>query len=143
MKYHSFLRHKSVNVGFGFPVVTQFNILMLQNIVLVVKDRSFPSDKGNAILVVKQSHFVGCHKLSPRDLIVRGKVAPHTVASAVGVGVDSRLAELFADVLVGALFVTAEIDKLVAVADDRFPLLFKQRFELCEILQDDTDRNAS
>ena len=43
----------------------------------------------------------------------------------------------------GALLVAAQIQKLIAVAHDAFPLLFKQGFELCQILQDDTDRHAT
>ena len=37
----------------------------------------------------------------------------------------------------GRCFVAAEIKELVAVAEDRLPFLFKQRFERRHILQND------
>ena len=39
----------------------------------------------------------------------------------------------------GGLLVAAEIEKFIAVADDGLPLLFKQRLQLGEVLDDDTD----
>ena len=41
------------------------------------------------------------------------------------------------------LFVAAEIQKFVAVADDTFPLLFKKCFQLREVLQNDTDADSA
>ena len=41
------------------------------------------------------------------------------------------------------LLIAAEIDKLVAVADNGFPLLFKQGFQLCHVLQNDADADSS
>ena len=38
----------------------------------------------------------------------------------------------------GAVLVAAEVQKLVAVADDAFPLLVEQGFELGDVLNDDT-----
>ena len=43
----------------------------------------------------------------------------------------------------GALLVAAQIQKLIAVADNAFPLLFKKGFELCQILQDNGYRYPS
>ena len=42
----------------------------------------------------------------------------------------------------GALFVAAQIQKSIAVADNAFPLLFKKSFELRQILQDVKAANA-
>ena len=39
----------------------------------------------------------------------------------------------------GGLLVAAQVKELIAVADDGLPLLFKQRLQLGEVLQDDTD----
>ena len=43
----------------------------------------------------------------------------------------------------GTLFVTSQIQKLVAVAHNALPLLFKQSFQLCKILNDDGDGNLA
>ena len=43
----------------------------------------------------------------------------------------------------GGLLVATQVEELIAVADDRFPLLFKQRLQLGEVLQDDTDEYAT
>ena len=37
----------------------------------------------------------------------------------------------------GGRFIAAQIQKFIAVADDGFPLLFKQRLELGNVLNDD------
>ena len=41
------------------------------------------------------------------------------------------------------LFVAAEVKELIAVTYNAFPLFFKQRLQLCQVLQDDTHRNAT
>ena len=41
----------------------------------------------------------------------------------------------------GGLFIAAEIQELVAVADDALPLFFKERLQLRKVLNDDTDRD--
>ena len=43
----------------------------------------------------------------------------------------------------GALLVATQIQKLIAVANNAFPLLFKKGFELCQILQDNGYRYPS
>ena len=62
---------------------------------------------------------------------------------AVGVGINGRLAEQFRHVLVGALLVTAKVQKLVTVAQDGLPLFFKQGFELCDVLQNDRYKHVT
>ena len=43
----------------------------------------------------------------------------------------------------GGLLVAAQVEELIAVSDNGFPLLFKQRLQLGEVLQDDTDEYAT
>ena len=43
----------------------------------------------------------------------------------------------------GTLFIAAQIQKFIAVANDTFPLLFKECFQLCQILKNDADRYAT
>ena len=43
----------------------------------------------------------------------------------------------------GRSFVAAEIKELIAVADDGFPLLFKQCLELCQVLKNDGHKHAT
>jgi hypothetical protein len=44
---------------------------------------------------------------------------------------------------VGTLLVAAQIEEFIAVAADAFPLLFKEGFELCQILQDNRNGYTS
>ena len=37
----------------------------------------------------------------------------------------------------GALLISAKIEELIAVTHDALPLLFKQRLQLCHVLNDD------
>ena len=43
----------------------------------------------------------------------------------------------------GTLLVAAQIEKFITVADNAFPLLLKQGFELCQILQDNRNGHAT
>ena len=43
----------------------------------------------------------------------------------------------------GRLLIAAQIEELITVADDGFPLLFKQCFKLCQVLKDDRHKHAT
>ena len=43
----------------------------------------------------------------------------------------------------GTLLVAAQIEKFITVANNAFPLLLKQGFKLCQILQDYGNRHAT
>ena len=43
----------------------------------------------------------------------------------------------------GALLVAAQIQELIAVAHDAFPLFLEKGFKLCQILQDNRNRHPS
>ena len=116
---------------------------MFQDIILIIKDRAFPSDKGDTVLVIEHTHFIRCHQLSAGQLKVGREVPSESVASAVGVGINGGFAKLFGNIFVSRLLVTPEIYKLVAVADDTLPLLFKESLELSQVLQNDTYRHTS
>ena len=66
-----------------------------------------------------------------------------TARLPVGVGVDGFLAQQLRHILVRALLVAAEIEELIAVTHDGFPLLFKQGFELGKVLNDNAHGNLS
>ena len=116
----------------GFP-----HIGMMKNVILEILYGTLTAYKKKSVLIVQHTHFVRCHKLTPCELVV-GRVASVSPArSTVSVRVNGLLAKQLRDIFVGGLLVTAEIEKLVTVADDAFPLLLKQGFELRQILNDD------
>ena len=43
----------------------------------------------------------------------------------------------------GGLLVATQVEELIAVADDGFPLLFKQCLELCQVLKNDGHKHAT
>ena len=110
---------------------------MLHQIVFLVNDRPFPADEHNCVFVVQKADFIGSHKVAAclLEALRERSVAP--LALAAGLGINGFLAELFGNVLVGALLVAAEIDKGISVADDALPVVFEQGFELGYVLQDD------
>ena len=64
-------------------------------------------------------------------------------ALAVSVQPEGAFAQVvLGDQLVCAGFVAAQVQKLVAVAHDGFPLFFIQRLELGDVLDDDRHRNV-
>lgn len=62
------------------------------------------------------------------NLIIGGVVTASPGTLSESVGINGFLAEKLGHIFVGTLLVAAEIQKLVAVADNTFPLLFKQGF---------------
>ena len=100
---------------------------MLQNIELEILHRPLAADKKKRIPVIQHAHLVRCHQLAPRQLPVGGVAAVPAFGLPVCVRIDCLFPEQLGDVLVRGLLVAPEIEKLVAVADDRLPLLFKQR----------------
>ena len=67
---------------------------------------------------------------------------PATALSGV-VGVDGFLAQQFAHIFVGGLLVATQVEELIAVADDGFPLLFKKCLELCQVLKNDGHKHTT
>ena len=87
-----------------------------------------PTDKKQRQVVVQHTHLIRGQKLAARDLVVGGVAAGVPGALAVGVQPEGAFAQVvLGDQLVGAGFVAAQLQKLVAVAHDGFPLFFIQR----------------
>ena len=55
---------RAVDVGGGAAVLSVLNIGVLQQIVFLVNDRSFPADELNGVLVIQKSDFIGGHKVA-------------------------------------------------------------------------------
>ena len=109
---------------------------MAHEIVFVIHHGAFPADKQDRLAVIQHPYFVGGEKLPARLLVVDTETAVSSAAVAVGIRVQRLLAHELGNILVGFLFVPAEIEKLVAQADQRFPLLLEQRLDLRHILRD-------
>lgn len=89
-----------------------------------------PEDEKNFPMIMEM--------LPARDLVVGGIAAGMPGALAVGVQPEGAFPQVvLGDQLVGGRFIAAQIQKFIAVADDGFPLLFKQRLELGNVLDDD------
>ena len=98
---------------------------MLQDIILIIKDRAFASDKSDTILVIQHTHFIRCHQLSACDLPVDRVAAVSTFGLSIGVRINRFLAEQLGHIFMRRLLVTAEIQELITVAHDAFPLFFE------------------
>ena len=59
------------------------------------------------------------------------------LADALPLGADGLFAQQLGNVLKGAVIVAAKVNKAVAVADDRFPVVLVFAFDLGNILQND------
>ena len=130
-------------VGRHAAVCGVLDVRMLEQIVFAVDDGSLAADEQQRVVVVQILHLLRRHQLTPGKLTVGGEAAVSSARSAVGVQIDRLLAQSLGDIFMGGLLVAAEVQEGVAVADDGFPFLFKQRLELRHVLQDDGDRNAA
>ena len=126
-----------------FSVGSQVNGRVLENVIFQVHNGEFPSDEQNSIAVVEHTNLIGCQKLTTADLIVGGIVSASSGTLSVGIRVDGFLAQQLTHILVGGLLIAAQVEKLIAVADDGFPLLFKQCLELCQVLKDDGHKHTT
>ena len=94
---------------------------MVQQVILVVDDRPLPAHEQHGFAVRQQAHFIRRQQVAG-DLLLAGAVAAAAAPAAAVAGcVHGLLANQFGDVLVRALLVASEIEKLVAQADQRFP----------------------
>lgn len=116
---------------------------MLENVVFQVHHGEFPSDEQNGVAVIKHTNLIRGQKLSTADLIVGGIVSASPGTLSVSVCVDGFLAQQFAHIFVGGLLVATQVEELIAVADDGFPLLFKQCLELCQVLKNDGHKHTT
>ena len=55
------------------------------------------------------------------------------------IGIDCLLSQQFRNLFERGFLLASQEQGTVAVADDGFPLLLKERLELCQVLQDDAD----
>ena len=108
---------------------------MPENIVLFVHHRAFAPKKQQRILVVQHPYLIRGQQLPPGLLIVGGIAPTAPFCLAVGAGFDGFLAQQFRHIFVRLLLVPAQIQETVAVAHHALPLLFKQTFQLRQILQ--------
>ena len=114
-----------------------FQVRMVKKVVFLVPHRSLTADHYKAVAAFHAAHFVRGHQLAPRDLIAVAGRAVAALADALPLGADGLLAQQLGNVLKGAVIVAAKVNKAVAVADDRFPVVLVFAFDLGNILQND------
>ena len=111
---------------------------MFQKVILFIHQRRFATDKEQGQVIVQHTDLIGRHQLPARDLVVGGVAAGMPGALAVGVQPEGAFPQVvLRDQLVSGRFIAAQVQKFITVADDGFPLLFKQRLELGNVLDDD------
>ena len=124
---------RAVDIGGGSAVLGIDDIRVLHQIVFLIYDRPFPSDEHNSVFVIQKSDFIGGHKLTACLLGTLRIRSVFALSLAARCGDDCLLAELLGDIFVGALLISAEIDHGVGVADNAFPVVFEQGFELGDV----------
>lgn len=129
-------RGKSVFIRCCAAIGGKSDIRMLHEVVLFVHDGVFASNEKKRVAVIEHTHFFRQHEVSTGQGSILRVASVPSLGFGVAVGADCFLAELFRYQFMGAVFVTAEVQKLIAVADDAFPLLVKQGFELGDVLND-------
>lgn len=114
-----------------------FQVRVVKKVVFLVPHRCLAADHHKAVAAFHAAHLVRGHQLAPRDLIAVAGRAVAALADALPLGADGLLAQQLGNVLKGAVIVAAKVNKTVAVADDRFPVVLVFAFDLGNILQND------
>ena len=131
----------TVGIGRCRTVCRKRHIGMMKDIVLEVPDGALSAYKKKCVPVVQHTHFVRCHQLSPGKLIVGGIASVSAARPSVGIRINGLLAQQLGNILMGTLLVAAQVQKLIAVAHNTFPLLFKQSLQLRKVLNNDGNGN--
>ena len=127
----------AVEIGGGPAVLGKGDVGVLHQVVLLINDRALAPDKDHGLSVVQEPDFIRGHQLPARLLGALGIGAAAPLALAAGAGADGFLPQQLGDVLVGALFVAAQIHQGVGVADDALPVILEQGLQLGDVLQND------
>ena len=107
---------------------------MVKKVVFLVPHRCLAADHYKAVAAFHAAHLVWGQQLAPRDLIAVAGRSVAALADALSLGADGLLAQQLGNVLKGAVIVAAKVNKAVAVADDRFPVVLVFAFDLGNIL---------
>ena len=114
-----------------------FQVRVVKKVVFLVPHRCLAADHHKAVAAFHAAHLVRGHQLTPRDLIAVAGRSVAALADALPLGADGLFAQQLGNVLKGAVIVAAKVNKAVAVADDRFPVVLVFAFDLGNILQND------
>ena len=127
-----FLRHivagtapggASGEVGVGFQVV------------FPGKERVQAPEKVNTVFVVHGAKLIRGHQLPACFVVADRAAAGSSEAAAAGHGADGFFAQGFGDELQSGAVLTAEKQQAVAVGNQNIPLVFVQRLDLAQRLQ--------
>lgn len=110
---------------------------MPEQIVLPVHDRTFPAHKQQRLVIGKQAHFVGGHQVAGRLLVAGTAASAASSGKASTGGFHCFLADQLGHILVGALLIAAQVEKLIAQTYQRFPAILVHGLQLGNVLHND------
>lgn len=102
-----------MQIGFSAALRGQMIIGMLRQIVFPILNGPFSSYEQKRSIVVEGTHLVRSFQLPSRGLIVGGIAAVSSLGLSVGVGINRLLAQQLGNVLMGSLFIAAEIEEFI------------------------------
>ena len=108
-----------------------------EQIVLPVHDRTFPAHKQQRLVIGKQAHFVGGHQVAGRLLVAGTAASAASSGKASTGGFHCFLADQLGHILVGALLIAAQVEKLIAQTYQRFPAILVHGLQLGNVLHND------
>lgn len=118
-------------------------IRMLQNIIFLVDNRVFTAQQKQAIIVIQAADLIRHGEFPPGSLDAFAGRTVRAAADALAFGAFRLFAQDFGEILEGAIFIAAQIDHRIAVADDSFPVIFEQALQLGNVLQDNVAADVS
>ena len=127
---------QGVIIGRGAAIFRELDVGVAHQVVLIVQHGALPTDEQNRLAVVQHPHLIGGEQFPARLLVVDAEAAASPTAVAVGVGIQRFLAHELGNILVGLLFIAAQVEKLVAQPHQGLPLLLEQRLDLRHVLSD-------
>ena len=99
----------AVLVGLSLSICGEGYIGVLENVVFQVLHRALAPNKKKRVAVVQHTHFIRGHKLPSGSLKVGGVASAAALGLAVGVGVNGLLPQQLGHILMGGLFIAAQV----------------------------------
>ena len=103
---------------------------MFKGIVFPVYDRVTATDQHDTLVIIQLPCFIRSEQFTPQDIKIVGTASVFTLCFAAALFVYGSLTKTFADIFMCGLFISAQINKRIAVTRYGLPGVLKQSFDL-------------
>ena len=124
-------------IGRRSSILCLFEQRMFKGIKLPVYDGIVATDQDDTLVVLQFPGFIWSKKLPSEDVIIPGTAPLPAFGFPTAFFINGAFSQALADIFMGGLLITAQINQRIAVARYGFPGILKQSLDLRKVLYDD------